>query len=227
MSRDAIYSLYYIKYKNYSFVVLLTLTFYQRRLIYVFVRFIIDKKLDEFLTVNEYPEDFLIVNEYPEDFLVVNEYPEDFLVVNEYPKDFLVVNEANKESEHSGEISSDLVMNKEVMDSEFEIEGYDDMLSQNEIESSSLFSGKQFDTWDECELFLNKWAKNKEFRLIKGHVTWENGFLRRRTYLCDHGGSYESNTVKDTVTKKTQCPYLINVSCPKINNIECSILLTK
>ncbi|CAG8651281.1 17182_t:CDS:2, partial [Gigaspora rosea] len=162
------------------------------------------KKLDEFLTVNEYPEDFLIVNEYPEDFLVVNEYPEDFLVVNEYPKDFLVVNEANKESEHSGEISSDLVMNKEVMDSEFEIEGYDDMLSQNEIESSSLFSGKQFDTWDECELFLNKWAKNKEFRLIKGHVTWENGFLRRRTYLCDHGGSYESNTVKDTVTKKTQ-----------------------
>lgn len=101
------------------------------------------------------------------------------------------------------------------------------MMSQNEIESSSLFSGKKFGTWDECELFLNEWARDKGFRFIKGRVTRENGVLRRRTYLCDHGGFYESNTEKDTVTKKTQCPYLVNTSCPKINNIECSIFINK
>ncbi|KAF0520695.1 hypothetical protein F8M41_016169 [Gigaspora margarita] len=79
----------------------------------------------------------------------MDEKLDEFLTANENPEDVLVINEVNEESEHSGEISSDLVMNKEVMNSEFEIEGYDDMLSQNEIESSYLFSGKQFDTWDE------------------------------------------------------------------------------
>ncbi|KAF0501641.1 hypothetical protein F8M41_019965 [Gigaspora margarita] len=71
---------------------------------------------------------------------------DEFLTANKNPEDVLVINEANEESEHSGEISSDLVMNKKVMNSEFEIESYDDMLSQNEIESSYLFSEKQFDT---------------------------------------------------------------------------------
>ncbi|CAG8708290.1 13958_t:CDS:2 [Gigaspora rosea] len=102
----------------------------------------------------------------------------EFLTINKNLKDFFVVNAANEESEHSDEISSDFVMNKEVMNSEFEIESYDDMLSQNEIK---LLSGKQLT-----------------------HGMNENGFLRRRTYLCNHRGSYESNTEKDTVTKKMQ-----------------------
>ncbi|RIB06960.1 hypothetical protein C2G38_2046388 [Gigaspora rosea] len=145
----------------------------------------------------------------------MNEKLDKFLTINEYPEDFLVINKANEELKHSGEISSDLVMNNEVLNSEFE------------IESSSLFSEKQFDTWDRCELFLNEWAKNKGFHLIKDHVTQENGFFCRRTYLYDHEGSYKSNTEKDTVTKKTQCPYLINVPCPKINNIKHSIFINK
>ncbi|CAG8755347.1 3061_t:CDS:2 [Cetraspora pellucida] len=86
------------------------------------------------------------------------------------------------------------------------------MLSQNEIESSFLFSGKKFGTWDECKFFLNK---------------WENRVLHRRTYLYDYGEFYKSNTEKDTVTKKMQCSYLVNASCPKFNNIEHSIFINK
>ncbi|RIB24980.1 hypothetical protein C2G38_2031454 [Gigaspora rosea] len=85
----------------------------------------------------------------------------EFLTINKNLKDFFVVNAANEESEHSDEISSDFVMNKEVMNSEFEIESYDDMLSQNEIK---LLSGKQLTHgmnliliiihWTEAELYL-------------------------------------------------------------------------
>ncbi|CAG8608828.1 1469_t:CDS:2, partial [Cetraspora pellucida] len=135
------------------------------------------------------------------DFDYTNENQDNFLTVNEKLKDFLVINEENKEQEHfTGEASNDF-MNEEAMDSEFKIECHDDMLSQNEIESSSLFSGKKFGTWDK--------------------------FLRQRTYLYDHGGFYESNTEKDTVTKKMQCPYLVNALCSKINNIKHSIFINK
>ncbi|CAG8448250.1 17410_t:CDS:2 [Dentiscutata erythropus] len=43
------------------------------------------------------------------------------------------------------EVSNDF-MNEGAMDSEFEIESHDDIMSQNEIESSFLFSGKKFGT---------------------------------------------------------------------------------
>ncbi|CAG8754815.1 6149_t:CDS:2 [Cetraspora pellucida] len=102
-----------------------------------------------------------------------------------------------------GEVSNDFI-NEGAIDSEFEIESHDDMMSQNEIESSFLFSEKKF-----------------------GHITRENGVLHQRTYLCNHEGFYELNTKKNTVTKKTQYPYLVNTSCSKINNIEHSIFINK
>ncbi|CAG8519532.1 10740_t:CDS:2 [Gigaspora rosea] len=53
----------------------------------------------------------------PVDFVhfIMNKKLDKFLTVNENPKDVLVINEANKESKHSDEIASDLVINKEVM----------------------------------------------------------------------------------------------------------------
>ena len=87
------------------------------------------------------------------------------------------------------------------------IECHDDMLSQNEIESSSLFSGKKFGTWDECEFFLNEWAKDKGFHFFKGRVTRKNGVLRRRTYLCNHGGF--TNQILKKIQLLKRCNVLI------------------
>ncbi|CAG8831180.1 22700_t:CDS:2, partial [Gigaspora rosea] len=38
---------------------------------------------------------------------------------------------------------------------------------------------------------------------------------------------YDSTSNKDTKTKKTQCPFPVNTSCPKVNNSENSIVVNK
>ncbi|CAG8787591.1 22653_t:CDS:2 [Cetraspora pellucida] len=73
---------------------------------------------------------------------------------------------------------------------------HDDLLSCNNIKSSSLYSEKKFAIWE-------------------------------LAFICDHGCTYESNSTKDTNTKKTQCHFLVNVSCPKINNSENSVIVNK
>jgi hypothetical protein len=100
-------------------------------------------------------------------------------------------------------------------------------LSSEEVASSELFSGKVFQTWDDCDSFLDSWSKKNGFRLKKDRVEREGGVIRRRTYLCDHGGSYNSNSKKDTSTKKTRCPFLVNVSFPKTKNPDSTIRVNK
>jgi len=96
------------------------------------------------------------------------------------------------------------------------------------IEGVSLFSGRRFASWDECERFLNEWAKSQGFHLIKDRVTHDaEGITRRRTFICDHGRTYKSNSTKDTTTKKLNCPFSINVSCLKNNNPDGLVIINK
>ena len=39
-----------------------------------------------------------------------------------------------------------------------------------------------------------------------------------QTYICSHSRSYKSNSTKDTTTKKTGCPFIINTSYQKTKN---------
>ncbi|CAB4481554.1 unnamed protein product [Rhizophagus irregularis] len=41
----------------------------------------------------------------------------------------------------------------------------------NEHDTVSLYSGKTFTSWEECEQFLNEWAKSQGFHIIKDRVT--------------------------------------------------------
>ncbi|PKB92501.1 hypothetical protein RhiirA5_387703, partial [Rhizophagus irregularis] len=100
----------------------------------------------------------------------------------------------------------------------------DRLLLLNENSDSALFSGKKFTSWDECEMFLNEWAKQQGFHLIKDRVTRDDGVIRRRTFICSHGRTYESNSSRNTATKKLNCPFSINVSCPKNKNPEGQLL---
>ncbi|CAB5188566.1 unnamed protein product [Rhizophagus irregularis] len=105
--------------------------------------------------------------------------------------------------------------------------GIDRLLLLNENSDSALFSGKKFTSWDECEMFLNEWAKQQGFHLIKDRVTRDDGVIRRRTFICSHGRTYESNSSRNTATKKLNCPFSINVSCPKNKNPEGLVSINK
>ncbi|CAB4374883.1 unnamed protein product [Rhizophagus irregularis] len=93
--------------------------------------------------------------------------------------------------------------------------GIDRLLLLNENSGSALFSGKKFTSWDECEMFLNEWTKQQGFHLIKDYVTRDDGIICRRIFIYSHGRTYESNSSRNTATKKLNCPFSINVSCPK------------
>ncbi|CAG8756272.1 15685_t:CDS:2, partial [Cetraspora pellucida] len=58
-------------------------------------------------------------------------------------------------------------------------------------------------------------------------VCREEGIIRRRTFICDHSRSYDSSSSKDTGSKKIQCPFLVNTSCPKVKNSEGLVFVNK
>ncbi|CAG8437245.1 9856_t:CDS:1 [Scutellospora calospora] len=90
--------------------------------------------------------------------------------------------------------------------------------STAETETATLYGGKTFSNWESCEAFLSEWAKKQGFRMIKDRVFREKNIVRRRTFICDHGRNYDSNSSKDTASKKLKCPFLVNVSYPKTKN---------
>ncbi|CAG8816380.1 20053_t:CDS:2, partial [Gigaspora margarita] len=55
----------------------------------------------------------------------------------------------------------------------------------------------------------------------------EDRVIRRYTYLCDYARFYDSKSKKDTITKKINCPFLVNTSCPKTNNPESHVYINK
>ncbi|CAG8764316.1 23057_t:CDS:2, partial [Gigaspora margarita] len=130
-----------------------------------------------------------------------------------------------RDSEINDQIMSDKFFN-DISSSESEIE-IDSGITTCEYVTASLCSGKRFPTWEACERFLNDWAKEQGFRIVKDRVQCEGDIIRRRTFLCEHSRLYDSNSNKDTKTKKTQCPFLVNTSCPKVNNSENSIVVNK
>ncbi|RIB03761.1 hypothetical protein C2G38_2224140 [Gigaspora rosea] len=116
--------------------------------------------------------------------------------------------------------------NDDVSSSELEIE-IDSGITTCEYVTASLYSGKRFPTWEACERFLNNWDKEQGFSIVKDRVQREGNIIHRRTFLCKHSHLYDSTSNKDTKTKKTQSPFQVNTSCPKVNNSENSIVVNK
>ncbi|CAG8509926.1 25930_t:CDS:2 [Gigaspora rosea] len=38
-----------------------------------------------------------------------------------------------------------------------------------------------------CDVFIVEWSRDKEFNIVKDHISNENNVIRRRTYICEHG----------------------------------------
>ena len=55
----------------------------------------------------------------------------------------------------------------------------------------------------------------------------EDGFVRRWAFICDHERTYESNSNKDTGSKRTHCPFFVNTSCLKNKNPDISVFINK
>ncbi|CAG8797045.1 16081_t:CDS:1, partial [Gigaspora rosea] len=71
-------------------------------------------------------------------------------------------------------------------------------LINNGENENAKYIGKVFENWVECDLFMSEWRRNKGFKVIKDRVYRESEIIRRRTYICQHGRSYNSNSKKDT-----------------------------
>ncbi|RIB13463.1 hypothetical protein C2G38_2325729 [Gigaspora rosea] len=96
-----------------------------------------------------------------------------------------------------------------------------DIIAENMDTSSqiTLIAGNAKN--DTSKLF----SRSKEFNIIKKCVSRENDIIRRRTYVCEHGRRYESNSNKETGTKKILCSWHVNASCPKSRNPDSAIFI--
>ncbi|CAG8502816.1 16316_t:CDS:2 [Cetraspora pellucida] len=70
-------------------------------------------------------------------------------------------------------------------------------------ETVNLSVGKTFQNWELCEAFLCEWAKKQGFRIIKDRV------------------------YREEASKKINCPFLVNISCPKNKNPEELVFVNK
>ncbi|PKC59174.1 hypothetical protein RhiirA1_464341 [Rhizophagus irregularis] len=71
----------------------------------------------------------------------------------------------------------------------------------NEHDTVFLYSGKTFRSWEECEQFLNEWAKSQGFHIIKDRVT---RCLSIRWYNINKDGSQEPFLVADKFIQDDQ-----------------------
>jgi hypothetical protein len=97
----------------------------------------------------------------------------------------------------------------------------------NDMEFNTLFAGQVFISWDLCDSFMLDFGKSKGFNIIKDRVMREEDLIGRRTYICEHGKKYNSNSDKNTSMKKMSCPWHSNASCPKENNPNSAVFITK
>ncbi|RIA98339.1 hypothetical protein C1645_870788 [Glomus cerebriforme] len=102
-----------------------------------------------------------------------------------------------------------------------------EIILSNKDEHSLLYSGKKFKLWEDCEIFINKWAKLQGFQIIRDRVTHEGDIICHRTYICSYDRSYKSTFTKDTTTKKTGCPFIINASYQKSKNPDQLVSINK
>ncbi|CAB4440669.1 unnamed protein product [Rhizophagus irregularis] len=58
-------------------------------------------------------------------------------------------------------------------------------------------------------------------------VTREASIVRRRSFICDHSRTYNSSSIKDTSTKKLNCPFFVNASYPKNKNPQGFVFINK
>ncbi|PKC12062.1 hypothetical protein RhiirA5_412309 [Rhizophagus irregularis] len=70
-----------------------------------------------------------------------------------------------------------------------------------EHDTVSLYSGKTFTSWEECEQFLNEWAKSQGFHIIKDCIT---RCFSIRWYNINKDGSQEPFLVADKFIQDDQ-----------------------
>ncbi|CAG8468303.1 10502_t:CDS:2, partial [Racocetra fulgida] len=165
---------------------------------------------------------FNVASSLEEDMSVVTGFLGEYVFTAAGSSEYVSAAVGSPEEEYVSDIAGSL---EESSTTGFPDEKYVSNASENE--HSALYSEKRFTLWEICENFINDWAKRCGFYLIKDQVTCEDGIIRRRTYLCNHSRSYESTSEKDTSIQKMRCQFLINVSCPKTNNPDKTIIVNK
>ncbi|CAG8642836.1 18839_t:CDS:1 [Racocetra fulgida] len=111
------------------------------------------------------------------------------------------------------------------MSDQYNLESQEAVHTNVENEAVSLFKGKVLTSWETCNSFITEWARKRGFNIIKDRVHCKENVIRRRTYICEHGRNYETNSEKETSTKKILCKWHVNASCPKLKNPNSAIFI--
>ncbi|CAG8511943.1 7603_t:CDS:2 [Scutellospora calospora] len=67
---------------------------------------------------------------------------------------------------------------------------------QVDSEITTLYTEKIFSNWEQCETFLNAWAKKQGFQIIKNYVYHIEDVVHQQTFTCDYSRSYDSKSKK-------------------------------
>jgi len=88
-----------------------------------------------------------------------------------------------------------------------------------------LKTGLTFSSWQEFNIWIDIFAKKKGFNYKVRTSQMDGEVLRRVTYECTRSGSHNPQVSSDptkrrnATSQRTQCPWKINVTCPKTSNI--------
>src|SRR5256885_22487 len=86
-------------------------------------------------------------------------------------------------------------------------------------------TGLNFTNWPEFKIWLDNFAKKKGFNFKVRNSRMDGDVVRNIIYECSRSGVHNPQVSADptkrrnATSQRIQCPWKLNVSCPKSNNI--------
>ncbi|RIB30775.1 hypothetical protein C2G38_2238049 [Gigaspora rosea] len=96
---------------------------------------------------------------------------------------------------------------------------------EDQNDTLELKIGQSFVSWLEFKDWFNNFAKKKGFNYKVRTSQLDGEVMRRVTYECSRSGTHNPQVTsdptkrRDASSQRTQCPWRLNVSCPKSTSI--------
>jgi len=93
------------------------------------------------------------------------------------------------------------------------------------LDSLDLKIGLTFEDWAEFKIWIDNFVKKKGFNYKIRTSQMDGQVMRRVTYECSRSGIHKPQVSSDPImrrnatSQRTQCPWKLNVTCPKTSNI--------
>ncbi|PKY56792.1 hypothetical protein RhiirA4_477341 [Rhizophagus irregularis] len=98
-------------------------------------------------------------------------------------------------------------------------------ISLQVVEDLKLKIGLTFLNWAEFKIWIKNFAKTKRFNYKIRTSQTDGEVIGHITYKCSRSGTHNSQVTSDSTkrqnatSQRTQCPWKINIVCPKLSNV--------